>query len=246
MSFSTEGSSHDNQIFSRTRTHWTSNSTRHRCQRQEIWIQALNSTSTRMEIFGPSRSSRDHLRRCILGPYDHAGTSHMTLLVDANLLPGLAAWLRERGHDAIHIHDHPAERSTIAPFLNSPPTSIRHHNQGRRLCCSRATRWQTGWHRFFLKSCSVLPPEKHSSTSSNASASNNDVCPVPFCKLVDKIRSMVSSAHSCFPIHVHLTVQTRLGHKDVSMTMIYAHVLNRDGRGIHSPADRLGHRPPTP
>lgn len=31
----------------------------------------------------------------------------MTFLVDANLPPGLAAWLRERGHDAIHIHDQP-------------------------------------------------------------------------------------------------------------------------------------------
>jgi predicted nuclease of predicted toxin-antitoxin system len=26
----------------------------------------------------------------------------MTFLVDANLPPGLAGWLRERGHDAIH------------------------------------------------------------------------------------------------------------------------------------------------
>ncbi|MCP9465103.1 MAG: hypothetical protein NNA25_09950 [Nitrospira sp.] len=37
-------------------------------------------------------------------------------------------WLRERGHDAIPSTITLAERSTIAPFLNSPPTSIRHHN----------------------------------------------------------------------------------------------------------------------
>jgi integron integrase len=35
------------------------------------------------------------------------------------------------------------------------------------------------------------------------------------------------------------TVQELLGHRDVRTTMIYTHVLNRGGKGVFSPADRL-------
>ena len=39
------------------------------------------------------------------------------------------------------------------------------------------------------------------------------------------------------------TIQELLRHRDVSTTMIYAHVLNQGGRGVRSPLDQMGVRP---
>ena len=58
---------------------------------------------------------------------------------------------------------------------------------------------------------------------------------IPFCSILAGPRSSPTTKQ----VFRSRTVQELLGRSEVRTTMIYTHVLNRGGRGVQSPVDRL-------
>ena len=172
----------------------------------------------------------DFGRREILIREGKGGKDRVTVLPLALVAP-----LRGQIEDAKAFHE--ADRAASRPGVMLPDALERKYPKA-------ATQWGWFW---------VFPSDHESTDPRSGIVRRHHLYEQTFQRAIKraaeaaKLTQRVTSHTFRHSFATHLlesgydirTVQELLGHSDVSTTMIYLHVLNRGGRGVVSPIDRM-------
>ena len=140
--------------------------------------------------------------------------------------------------DAERFLSHLAVEGNVRPLLRT---------KRLRRCCSLPQRWAgAGWqHAFPAQDISVDPRSgarrrHHMDEKAVQRAMKQAVCDVGLVRPATPHTLRHSFATHLLEAGYDIrTVQELLGHKDVTTTLIYTPVINKGGKGVRSPLDRL-------